>query len=157
MSSGLFEAWDGIRRGWAAYASFLERFRIWGIKRIFVDLMDDAATFGLIFAIGLITFALPPFSGTDDVWNRNRQYAVTVTDINGEIIGRRGIRQDDAIPLADIPPHVINAVLATEDARFYQHFGLDFQGTTRAMVANAKANDVVQGGSTLTQQLAKNL
>ncbi len=157
MSSGLFEAWDGARRAWAAYASFLERFRIWGIKRIFVDLLDDAATFGLVFAIGLITFALPPFSGTDDVWNRNRQYAVTVTDINGEIVGRRGIRQDDAIPLEDIPPHVINAVLATEDARFYQHFGLDFQGTMRAMLANAKANDVVQGGSTLTQQLAKNL
>ena len=157
VSSGLFELSDGIKRGWGAYTSFLERFRIWGLKRVFVDLIDDAATFGLIFGIGLITFALPPFSGTDDVWNRNRQYAVTVTDINGEIIGRRGIRQDDAIPLEEVPPHVINAVLATEDARFYSHFGLDFQGTMRAMVANAKANDVVQGGSTLTQQLAKNL
>ena len=157
VGSTLFEIGDGIKRSWAAYTSFLERFRIWGIKRVIVDLLDDAATFGLIFAIGLITLALPPFSGTDDVWNRNRQYAVTVTDVNGEIIGRRGIRQDDAIPLEEIPPHVINAVLATEDARFYSHFGIDVQGTMRAMVANAKANDVVQGGSTLTQQLAKNL
>ena len=93
VSSGLFEVMDGIKRGWSAYSSFLERFRIWGLRRIFVDLLDDAATFGMIFALALITFALPPFSGTDDVWNRNRQYAVTVTDINGEIIGRRGIRQ----------------------------------------------------------------
>lgn len=157
VSTALFETGDGIKRGWAAYVSFLERFRIWGLKRVFVDLIDDAATFGLIFALGLITFALPPFSGTGDIWNQNRQLAVTFTDANGEIIGHRGIRQDDAIPLEEIPAHVIKAVLATEDSRFYSHFGVDIQGTMRAMMANAKANDVVQGGSTLTQQLAKNL
>ena len=157
VSSGLFETGDAIKRGWAAYVSFLERFRIWGIKRVIVDLIDDAATFGLIFAIGLITIALPPFSGTGDIWNQNRQLAVTFTDVNGEIIGHRGIRQDDAIPLNEIPAHVIKAVLATEDSRFYQHFGVDIQSTARAILANAKANGVVQGGSTLTQQLAKNL
>ncbi len=157
VSSALFETGDAIKRGWAAYVSFLERFRIWGIKRIFVDLIDDAATFGLIFALGLITFALPPFSGTGDIWNQNRQLAVTFTDTNGEIIGHRGVRQDDAIPLNEIPKHVIEAVLATEDSRFYKHFGVDVQGTMRAMMANARANEVVQGGSTLTQQLAKNL
>ena len=157
VSSSLFEVGDGIKRGWAAYVSFLERFRIWGVKRVVVDLLDDAATFGLIFALGLITFALPPFSGTGDIWNQNRQLAVTFTDVNGEIIGHRGVRQDDAIPLDEIPRHVIEAVLATEDSRFYTHFGVDIQGTMRAMVANAKASEVVQGGSTLTQQLAKNL
>jgi penicillin-binding protein 1A len=157
VSSTLFEVGDGIKRGWAAYVSFLERFRIWGVKRVIVDLLDDAATFGLIFALGLITFALPPFSGTGDIWNQNRQLAVTFTDVNGEIIGHRGVRQDDAIPLDEIPRHVIEAVLATEDSRFYNHFGVDIQGTTRAMLANAKASGVVQGGSTLTQQLAKNL
>ena len=52
---------------------------------------------------------------------------------------------------------MINAVLATEDARFYQHFGVDVQGTLRAMVENARAHDVKQGGSSITQQLAKNL
>jgi penicillin-binding protein 1A len=122
-----------------------------------VDLADDAATFGLVFAIGLLVFALPPFSGTGDIWNRGRQHAVTFTDANGEIIGRRGIRQDDAIPLDEIPPHVVMAVLATEDARFYQHFGVDIQGTTRATLRNASADGVVQGGSSITQQLAKNL
>jgi penicillin-binding protein 1A len=57
----------------------------------------------------------------------------------------------------EMPAHVINAVLATEDRRFYEHIGLDFLGLARAMTENARAGDVVQGGSTLTQQLAKNV
>ncbi|NJM31335.1 MAG: hypothetical protein HC855_15745 [Rhizobiales bacterium] len=157
FSSTMFEIWDGIRRGWSAYSSFLYRFKITGSRRLSVDLLDDAATFGTIFIFGLIAFALPPFSGTGDVWNRGRAYAITFTDANGEIIGRRGIRQDDAIPLEDIPPYLIKAVLATEDARFFEHFGVDVVGTLRAIVQNARANEVVQGGSSLTQQVAKNL
>ncbi len=152
-----FELYDGLRRGWIAYSCFLMRFRVTGIKRIVVDLLDDAATFGTVFALGVITVALPTLNETDDIWNSGRQYAVTFTDINGEIIGRRGVLQDDAIPLEEIPPHLIKAVLATEDIRFFQHFGVDVLGTLRAMIANARARDVVQGGSTLTQQLAKNL
>jgi penicillin-binding protein 1A len=156
-NAGVYEAGASLRRGWAAYSSWLEHFRVRGLTRSVLGLADDAATFGLVFAIGLVVFALPPFSGTGDIWNRGRQHAVTFTDANGEIIGRRGIRQDDAIPLEEIPPHVLRAVLATEDARFYQHFGVDIQGTTRAALRNASADGVVQGGSSITQQLAKNL
>jgi penicillin-binding protein 1A len=157
VSSGVYETWAALRRWGSAYSSFVYRFRLSGLTRIVVDLTDDMATFGTVAAFGLLAFALPPFSGTGDIWNKGRAYAITFTDSNGEIIGRRGIRQDDAIPLEDIPPAVIKAVLATEDARFYQHFGVDIQGTLRAIVQNAKANDVVQGGSSLTQQVAKNL
>ncbi len=157
VSSGVFEAWDGLKRMGSAYSSFVHRFRIRGVRRVAVDLIDDGATFGTIVAFGLLAYALPPFSGTGDVWNKGREYAVTFTDANGEIIGRRGIRQDDAIPLEDIPPQMIKAVLATEDARFFDHFGVDIIGTFRAIIQNARANDVVQGGSSLTQQVAKNL
>ncbi len=153
----MFEMTDAVRRGWLAYSAFLLRFRISGIKRVFVDLVDDAATFGMVFAIGIIALALPTLKETDDIWNSGRQYAVTFTDASGEIIGKRGVLQDDAIPLEEIPPHLVKAVLATEDIRFFQHFGVDVLGTARAMVANAQAQGVVQGGSTLTQQLAKNL
>ena len=157
VSSGVFEAWDALKRWGSAYSSFLHRFRIKGPKRFAIDLIDDGATFGTVIAFGLLAYALPPFSGTGDVWNKGREYAVTFTDGNGEIIGRRGIRQDDAIPLEDIPPQMIKAVLATEDARFFDHFGVDVIGTFRAIIQNARANDVVQGGSSLTQQVAKNL
>ena len=157
VSTAVFETWDFLKRTHSAYQSFLTRFRLRGPKRLVVDLLDDAVTFGVMACFVVLAYALPPFSGTGDVWNRGREYAVTFTDANGEIIGRRGIRQDDAIALSDIPPHMIKAVLATEDARFFDHFGVDVIGTLRAIIQNARANDVVQGGSSLTQQVAKNL
>jgi len=157
VSTAVFETWDRLKRFGSAYSALVYRFRVGGIRRIIIDLLDDGFTFGVAFSFLLLAYALPPFSGTGDVWNRGRDYAVTFTDVNGEIIGRRGIRQDDAIPLSEIPPHMIKAVLATEDARFFDHFGVDVIGTLRAIVQNARANDVVQGGSSLTQQVAKNL
>src|SRR5262249_33294277 len=57
----------------------------------------------------------------------------------------------------ELPDHLIKAVLATEDRRFYDHFGIDIPGTMRALATNARAGGVVQGGSSITQQLAKNL
>ena len=158
VSSGLFEIWDSVKRCGSAYSSFLYRwFRISGPKRVLIDVVDDFFTFGVLIAFGLLAYAVPPFSGTGDVWNRGREYAVTFTDRDGKIIGQRGIRQDDAIPLDEIPSELVKAVLATEDARFYDHFGVDVIGTMRAIVRNARADGVKQGGSSITQQVAKNL
>jgi penicillin-binding protein 1A len=158
VSSTLFELWDGIKRGASAYSSFLHQyFRVSGPRRLLIDALDDFFTFGVVAAFALLAFALPPFNGTGDIWNRGRAYAVTFTDGNGEIIGRRGIRQDDAIPLEEIPPHLLKAVLATEDARFFDHFGVDIIGTFRAIARNAKSSGRAQGGSSITQQVAKNL
>ena len=61
------------------------------------------------------------------------------------------------MPLDEIPDVLIKATLATEDRRFFEHYGIDVFGTLRALMTNVQANEVVQGGSTLTQQLAKNL
>ena len=71
--------------------------------------------------------------------------------------GSRGIKHNDSIPLDEFPDHLIKATLATEDRRFYEHFGIDPSGTFRALATNARAGGVVQGGSSITQQLAKNL
>jgi penicillin-binding protein 1A len=157
VSSGVFETWDFLKRAGSAYSSFLCRFRLSGPKRLVADVADDFATFGVVAAFALMAYALPPFSGTDDVWNRGRDYAITFTDQQGDVIGQRGIRQDDAIPLEELSPHLIKAVLATEDARFFDHFGVDLIGTLRAIVQNARASGVRQGGSSITQQVAKNL
>ena len=158
VSSGLFELWDVIKRSGSAYSSFLYRwFRISGPKRVLIDVVDDIFTFGVVLAFGLLAYAVPPFSGTGDVWNRGREYAVTFTNRDGAIIGQRGIRQNDAVPLDEIPPDLIKAVLATEDVRFYDHFGVDVIGTFRAIMRNARSNGSTQGGSSITQQVAKNL
>ncbi len=60
------------------------------------------------------------------------------------------------ISLAEVPPRLVNAVLATEDSRFFAHGAIDWRGIARAVVRNIAAGRIVQGGSTLTQQLMKN-
>ena len=158
VSSTLFEVWDGLCRGGSAYSSFLHRhFKMKGPKRYLVDLIDDFVTFGVALSFALIAYAVPPWTGEGDIYNRGREYAMTFTDADGNVIGQRGIRQDDAIPLSEIPDVMINAALATEDARFFDHFGVDVIGTLRAAVHNARNKGSTQGGSSITQQVVKNL
>ena len=85
------------------------------------------------------------------------QYAVKFLDQNGNEIGKRGILHNDSVPLDEIPDSLIKATLATEDRRFFEHWGIDVIGTARALFTNLQANEVVQGGSSITQQVAKNL
>ncbi len=157
VSSAVYEAWRILRSAASANSSWLYRwFRLSGLKRVVVDLIDDGFTFLVVVSFGLLAFAVPPFSGQGDIWNRGRQYALTFTDQEGNIIGRRGISQNDSIPLEEIPPVLIKAVLATEDARFYDHFGVDLIGTLRALRHNTQGGSK-QGGSSITQQVVKNL
>ncbi|MEM7619580.1 MAG: PBP1A family penicillin-binding protein [Pseudomonadota bacterium] len=72
----------------------------------------------------------------------------------GKVIAEKGLRRNH-IPLNEMPKHMIDAVLATEDRRFYYHFGFDPIGITRAIIVNRRAGRIIQGGSTITQQLAK--
>jgi penicillin-binding protein 1B len=73
------------------------------------------------------------------------------------VIGSNDVRASTYTPLSRIPKHLQLAVLAIEDERFYSHFGLDLVGIARALATNIASFRLVQGGSTLTQQLAKNL
>jgi penicillin-binding protein 1A len=86
-----------------------------------------------------------------------RKPAITVRDVNGATVARYGEFKGNNIDVSELPPHLIYAVMAIEDRRFYQHFGVDPIGLARAVVRNAAEGRVVQGGSTITQQLAKNL
>jgi penicillin-binding protein 1A len=81
---------------------------------------------------------------------------LTILARGGEFIAERGMRRGYVL-FKDLPPHLVKAVLATEDRRFFYHFGLDPIGLARAASANWRSGEVQQGGSTITQQLAKNL
>ena len=81
---------------------------------------------------------------------------ITILARGGEFIAERGMRRE-YVPFKDIPPNLVKAVLAAEDRRFFYHFGLDPVGLARATSANWRSGEVQQGGSTITQQLAKNL
>jgi penicillin-binding protein 1A len=87
---------------------------------------------------------------------RDRAPVVRVLAADGSLLAARG-EAYDFVPFDLLPRHVINAVVATEDRRFFDHWGLDPIGIARATVANLRAGRYAQGGSTLTQQLAKNL
>ena len=105
----------------------------------------------------MLMLALPAFDATKQDWLAQSDYSVTFLDRYGAEIGKRGVRHSEAVPLDDMPDSLIKATLATEDRRFYTHFGIDVFGTFRALFENLRSNAVVQGGSSITQQLAKNL
>ena len=88
---------------------------------------------------------------------RTRQPSTTITAENGNEIQSFGNVYAAVIMPDDLPKYVSQAIVATEDRRFYQHFGFDVISFTRAMVVNAMHRHYVQGGSTITQQVAKNL
>src|SRR5690348_10410785 len=136
----------------------MDRFHVSGWRRGLNELSSEAATIGTVGLVVLLALAIPAFRETsDDDWLKKSELAVTFLDRYGNEVGQRGVRHNDSIPLEEFPDSLIKAVLATEDRRFYEHFGVDITGTFRALLTNARAGGVVQGGSTLTQQLAKNL
>ncbi len=82
---------------------------------------------------------------------------ITLLDNRGRMIARRGLTQGEAVSVEQLPAYVGNAFIAIEDRRFRHHFGIDPIGLLRAAFVDAIHGQFVQGGSTLTQQLAKNL
>jgi len=122
-----------------------------------VELACEGLTMGAAGAVLMLSLATLAFRETSEDWLKKQDLAVTFLDRYGQVAGHRGIKHDDSVPLEQLPDFVVQAVLATEDRRFYEHWGIDPIGTARALSANARASGVVQGGSTITQQLAKNL
>lgn len=86
-----------------------------------------------------------------------RKPSITIQTKDGVIIGAYGDLYEEMVKVQELPPHVSQALMAVEDRRFYNHFGVDIIGLVRAFYKNYQAKRVVQGGSTLTQQLAKNI
>ncbi len=82
---------------------------------------------------------------------------IKIISVEGEVIANRGMTGGEALALEDMSPYIPQAVIAIEDRRFYSHFGVDPFGLARAIINNALPGRGTQGGSTLTQQLAKNL
>jgi penicillin-binding protein 1A len=93
----------------------------------------------------------------EDLLQTSQKTRVTLKDRHGRTIAVRGLSHGDTVKVEELPPYVPRAVMAVEDRRFYSHPGIDPFGLARAMLTNYRAGRVVAGGSTITQQLAKNL
>ena len=158
LDSALYEFWNSLGRGYRRIEDFFHAFRLRGVRRLIVELFSDAVTFSAIGAVMLLALALPAFQATaSGRINNANEISVVFLDRYGSEIGRRGIRSDDSVPLDKLPDYFVKAALATEDRRFYDHFGVDVIGTLRALVNNYAGDNGTQGGSSITQQLAKNL
>ena len=83
--------------------------------------------------------------------------SMTLRDRDGAVFAWRGEQYGGELRVSEVSPHLVNAVIAAEDKRYYNHIGIDPRGIARAMYQNIKAGRLVQGGSTLTQQVAKNV
>ena len=155
----MFQAGRWSRELYERFSMFMDRFHIGGWRRwVFIEPLSEGATMGLAGLVVLLALAQSAFRETsDDDWLKKSELAVTFLDRFGNEIGSRGIKHNNSIPLDEFPDALIKATLATEDRRFYEHFGIDVPGTFRALLTNVRAGGVQQGGSSLSQQLAKNL
>ncbi|MFZ4125785.1 MAG: transglycosylase domain-containing protein [Rickettsiales bacterium] len=110
----------------------------------------------VVGGIGLILIArdLPDISSLDVV---KKQRGVTVEAQDGKILATYGDIYGNYVSYEQMPKHLIQAVIATEDRRYFAHNGIDVWGIARATVKNIMAGRVVEGGSTITQQVAKNV
>ena len=112
------------------------------------------AAIAIAVMIGIYAADLPDLGS---LTASTRRPSVTLLSADGETIAAYGDVYGEPVTLKELPKWLPEAVIATEDRHFYSHFGLDPIGLARAMVVNLRAGHVVQGGSTITQQLAKNL
>ena len=124
---GIYQARTWGRELYERFTVFMDRFHVAGWRRwLFVEPLSEVATLGTGGLVLMLALAIPAFRETsDDDWLKKSELAVTFLDRYGNEIGSRGIRHNDSIPLEDFPDHLIKAVLATEDRRFYEHFGID--------------------------------
>lgn len=110
-----------------------------------------------VVIVGMFSYWISELPSTETVFVYQPAKDITVVDAKGRMIARRGLTQGASIPVGQLPTYVGNAFIAIEDRRFRSHFGIDPIGLIRAAFVDATHGEYVQGGSTLTQQLAKNL
>ncbi len=132
------------------------------MKKIYKkDLIKIAYVFTGLFLLGIsgiialltyFSFSLPKIEGLSD-YQPVLQSQILSKD--GSILAEFGNEKREVVDMKDVPKFVVDAFLSAEDDSFYQHTGVDYGGIVRAMLVNLKAGKVVQGGSTITQQVAK--
>ena len=115
------------------------------------------AVWGLIAGAGVLAYLAYDLPDVEQALAATRRPTITLVAADGAHLMTVGDIHGLPVDINDLPPALPQAIMATEDRRYYNHFGLDVIGLVRAAVTNVMAGRVVQGGSTITQQVAKNV
>jgi penicillin-binding protein 1A len=121
-------------------------------KKLTAVLVVVAITLGLLSGVALAFFGI---TGLGDLENFTPSQATILYDSQGRVIGKLFEQNRVVIPFSQMPAYLQHAIVSVEDERFYKHFGIDIWGIARAMWVNIRSGSIQEGGSTLTQQLAK--
>ncbi|MBV8242940.1 MAG: PBP1A family penicillin-binding protein [Hyphomicrobiales bacterium] len=135
-------------RGKGAARSPLRRLVYWSLV---------LGLWALIAAVGTVAFAVSTLPPIQSLEVPKRPPTVEIVGLDGRPLTMRGEMSGTDVAIKELPPYLPRAFVAIEDRRFYSHFGVDPIGLARAVAANVLHRGVSQGGSTITQQLAKNL
>ena len=128
---------------------------LWMLKWSLVLAIWGVVIGGVVLA--WVAWNLPSTDGLEPIAAQTRRPSVVLFDANGGQFASFGDLYGRRLGARELPPHLIQAVVAIEDRRFFEHSGIDGRGLLRAIYVNVRHRRFVQGGSTLTQQLAKNL
>lgn len=130
----------------------VKRFRLWLFGLVF----RLAVAGGIIIGgfVGFLYLGLPDISTLAEF---KKKPSIIVKAEDGAVLGSYGDVYGDYVPYSQLPKNLVNAVIATEDRNFFHHYGIDPMGIMRAMYVNIKGHRMSQGGSTITQQVAKNV
>lgn len=116
----------------------------------------DLALLGLFGAALVVYVTLPELPDIEGLTNVSFEEPLRIYSAQGSLMAEFGIQRRRAVDFSDLPPNLINAFIATEDARFFAHVGVDAIGLLRAAVHVARTGSMTQGGSTITMQVARN-
>ncbi len=125
------------------------RSRFWTLRRALIAVAASAAV--LVILIAWLSWSLPVSRALDPLPSP----ALVLVSADGHPFARRGAIKEAPVSVDDLPAHIPAAFVSIEDRRFYHHFGIDLIGVARATLTNLRHGHVRQGGSTITQQLAK--
>lgn len=126
-------------------------------KRRLVAWLFNACLIGGLMIGGYVAYVYMRMPSLDAILNETRPAALTILDKNGNEIRSSGRIMGTPVSVDSIPPHVWQAIVAIEDKRFFEHGPIDIRGISRALISNLVAGRVAAGGSTITQQTAKNI
>jgi len=111
---------------------------------------------GILAFAALVLYFLPQLPATEDILQIRLSVPLRIYAANNELIAEYGEKRRLPIAIKDTPQNLLNAILASEDANFYQHSGVSFTGILRAILANFRSGEHGQGASTVTMQVARN-